>query len=222
MTSPPSRSDGPDAGPTTEDDPGPERSPVGTFTSPIRDERTAAVLGVAVGVGFALCFVTGLLSHLIQDPPTWFLWTSRPAGLYRFTQGLHVVLGLALIPILLAKIWTTYPHLFSWPPVRSVAHGIERLALLPLLGGSLLLSFSGLSNINVWRPWDFDFRQGHYWAAWLAMGALVIHLAAKWATTRTALTDPDALGVAASDGTLSGLDRRSFLATVFATSGVIA
>ena len=196
--------------------------PVGTFTSPIRDERTAAVLGAAVGIGFTVCFLTGVLSHLIQDPPSWFLWTSRPAGLYRFTQGLHVVLGLALVPILLAKIWTTYPHLFSWPPARSVAHALERLALLPLLGGALLLSFTGLSNINVWRPWDFDFRSGHYWAAWLVIGAMIIHLGAKWATTRAALTDPASLGIEPSPDSSPGLDRRSFLGSVFATSGIVA
>lgn len=196
--------------------------PVGTFTSPVRDERTAAVLGAAVGIGFTVCFVTGVLSHLIQDPPSWFLWTSRPAGLYRFTQGLHVVLGLALVPILLAKIWTTYPHLFSWPPARSVAHGLERLALLPLLGGALLLSFTGLSNINVWRPWNFDFRSGHYWAAWLVIGAMTIHLGAKWATTRAALTDPASLGIEPCPDSSPGLDRRSFLGSVFATSGIVA
>lgn len=196
--------------------------PIGEFTSPIRDERTAAVLGSALGIGFAVCFLTGVLSHLIQDPPSWFLWTSRPAGLYRLTQGTHVVLGLALIPILLAKIWTTYPHLFSWPPVRSIAHGLERLALLPLLGGGLFLVFTGLGNINIWRPWNFGFRDGHYWAAYLTMGAMVIHLAAKWATTRLALTDPTALGIEPADGRSDGLDRRSFLTSVMATSGAIA
>lgn len=196
--------------------------PIGTFSSKVRDERTAAVLGSVLGLGFVLCFATGVLSHMIQNPPSWFLWTSRPAGLYRFTQGLHVVVGLALIPILLAKIWTTYPHLFVWPPVKSIAHGLERLALLPLLGGALFLVFTGLGNINIWRPWDFGFRSGHYWAAWLTMGAMGIHLTAKWATTRTALTDPAALGIEPSDGSAEGLDRRSFLATVLATSGAIA
>lgn len=195
---------------------------IGRFTSPIRDERTAAVLGSALGVGFVLCFATGLLSHLIQDPPSWFLWTSRPAGLYRVTQGLHVVVGLALIPILLAKIWATYPHLFTWPPARSIAHGLERLALLPLLGGALFLVFTGLGNVNIWRPWDFGFREGHFWAAWLTMGAMGIHLAAKWATTRTALTEPAALGIAPAGAPTDGLDRRGFLTTVFATTGVIA
>jgi DMSO/TMAO reductase YedYZ molybdopterin-dependent catalytic subunit len=54
------------------------------------------------------------------------------------------------------------------------------------------------------------------------MGAMGIHLVAKWATTRTALTDPSALGIAPSGGSADGLDRRGFLTTVFATGGVIA
>jgi DMSO/TMAO reductase YedYZ molybdopterin-dependent catalytic subunit len=199
----------------------PPRPDVGVFTSPIRDERTAAVLGIALGVGFVVCFVTGVLSHLIQEPPSWFVWPSRPAGLYRLTQGVHVVLGLALLPILLAKIWVTYPHLFTWPPVRGMAHGLERLALLPLLGGGLFLIVTGLGNINIWRPWEFGFRTGHFWAAWLTMGALGVHLAAKWATTRTAITEPAALGVETGARPDHGLDRRGFLATVFATAGAI-
>jgi hypothetical protein len=210
---------------TTADDPvvGSGDGAIGSFRSPVRDERTAAVLGAVLGVGFTVCFLTGVLSHLIQDPPSWFRWTSRPAGLYRLTQGVHVILGLALIPVLLAKIWTTYPHLFSWPPVRSVAHGLERLALLPLLGGGLLLVLTGLGNINIWRPWDFGFRDGHYWAAWLVMGAMGIHLVAKWATTRAALGDPGSLGIEPSAGRADGgLDRRGFLATVLGTGGLIA
>jgi len=62
-----------------------------------------------VGIAFAVCFVTGLTSHLIQNPPAWFGWPSRPVNLYRFTQGLHVTSGFAAIPLLLAKLWTVYP-----------------------------------------------------------------------------------------------------------------
>ena len=91
------------------------------FTGSRRDERTASLLGVALGVTFGVCFVTGVLSHLIQDPPSWFQWPSRPAGLYRVTQGVHVATGLASIPLLLAKLWVVYPKLFTWPPFRSVA-----------------------------------------------------------------------------------------------------
>ena len=89
--------------------------------SDLHDRRLAALVGSALGVAFALCFATGLLSHLIQEPPGWFDWTSRPAGLYRITQGLHVVTGFVSIPLLLAKLWIVVPKLIEWPPARSVA-----------------------------------------------------------------------------------------------------
>ena len=85
------------------------------FTSALHDERTAAWLGIALGVTFTICFVTGLWSHLQQNPPAWFDPVARPAGLYRVTQGLHVATGIASIPLLLAKLWVVYPKLFQRP-----------------------------------------------------------------------------------------------------------
>ena len=61
------------------------------FVSALHDERTAAILGIALGASLVVSFLTGLESHLVQQPPSWFEWPSRPAGLYRVTQGLHVV-----------------------------------------------------------------------------------------------------------------------------------
>lgn len=78
----------------------------------------AAWLGVWLGIAFSVCFLTGLLSHGIQHPPSWFLWPSRPVNLYRVTQGLHVATGLATIPLLLAKLWTL---LAVWIGVALVA-----------------------------------------------------------------------------------------------------
>ena len=75
------------------------------FTSKLHETRIAAVIGIALGVSFSVCFVTGLISHLIQHPPSWFEWPPRPAGLYRITQGLHVTTGFMAIPLLLAKLW---------------------------------------------------------------------------------------------------------------------
>jgi DMSO/TMAO reductase YedYZ molybdopterin-dependent catalytic subunit len=147
-----------------------------TFTSPARSERTTAILGVAVGVLFGVCLLTGLLSHLIQQPPAWFTWPSRPVWLYRWTQGLHVFCGIAAIPVLLAKLWSAYPNLWRWPPVRSVAHAIERAWIVPLLGGALLLLVTGLMNIGYWYGWGFDFIRTHYWTAWIVTGALVVHI----------------------------------------------
>jgi DMSO/TMAO reductase YedYZ molybdopterin-dependent catalytic subunit len=200
------------------------------FTSTLRDERTAALLGVALGISFTVCFVTGVLSHLIQDPPSWFLWPSRPAGLYRVTQGVHVATGLAAIPLLLAKLWVVYPKLFAWPPFTSVAHLVERLAIFPLVAGAVFELFTGLANTHLWYPWPFSFRTAHYWVAWITIGALVVHLGAKWATIRAALfaREPtDAyLSVAQRRSDThrrdaSAFDRRTFLATVFATAGAV-
>lgn len=191
----------------------------GTFTSRVRDEKVAAVLGAALGVTFTACFLTGLLSHLIQEPPGWFTWPSRPAGLYRVTQGVHVIFGIASIPLVLAKLWAVYPKLFDWPPAQSFAHAIERLALLPLIGGSLLLLFTGVANINIWRPWEFGFRPGHFWAAWVTMGALVMHVAAKFETSREALLErPGALVEVEPP---PGISRRGFLGAAFGASGLL-
>lgn len=199
-----------------------ERPPFreGTFSSRLHDERTAAILGTAIGVAFVACFATGMVSHLVQEPPGWFTWPSRPAGWYRLNQGLHVATGLALIPLVLAKLWVVFPKLFEWPPLRSVTHTVERLALLPLIGGTLLLLFTGLGNIHIFRPWEFSFRRGHFAAAWIALGALVIHVAAKWATARLALRRERAGGGSDLNPT-GGLNRRGFVLTAFGASALV-
>jgi hypothetical protein len=201
--------------------------------APPRSERSAALLGMALGVAFLVCFVTGIVSHLIQDPPSWFTWPARPAGLYRVTQGVHVTTGLACIPLLVAKLWVVHPKLFERPAIRPVAHAVERVALLPLVGGATFLLLSGLGNVNIVRPYPFGFRDGHLAAAWITMGALVVHVAAKWAQTRPhlpLLPEPEVQDVqddvveagtapAVAEGSL---DRRGFLAAVAGTSGLLA
>ncbi|MGQ0678630.1 MAG: molybdopterin-dependent oxidoreductase [Actinomycetota bacterium] len=188
----------------------------GAFTSGLHNERTAALLGVALGISFGVCFVTGLISHAIQQPPAWFLWPSRPVNLYRFSQGLHVATGIATIPLLLAKLWTVFPKLFAWPPVESVAHGLERLSLLPLVGGSVFLLMSGLNNIALWYPWEFFFPTAHYWAAWITIGALIIHIGAKASISSRALRRPPPEPPPAP----GSMTRRAFLGAV-ATSAVV-
>ncbi|MGH2736462.1 MAG: molybdopterin-dependent oxidoreductase, partial [Actinomycetota bacterium] len=114
-----------------------------SFCSNLHHERVAALLGAALGSAFAVCFLTGVLSHLIQHPPGWFEWPPRPAGLYRVTQGLHVATGIASVPLLLAKLWTVYPRLWRRPPFDNLAHALERVSLVPLVAGSLFLLFTG-------------------------------------------------------------------------------
>ncbi len=187
------------------------------FRSPLHDVRTASWLGVALGVTFGVCFLTGMISHLIQDPPSWFGWPSRPAGWYRLTQGVHVATGIASIPLLLAKLWTVYPRLWVWPPVRDVAHAIERIALVPLVGGSLFLLFSGVANITRWQPWTFSFPRAHFTAAWIAIGGLIVHVGAKAGTAYASLRRPEPTSPRAD----AGLSRRGFLAWVGAMAGGI-
>jgi DMSO/TMAO reductase YedYZ molybdopterin-dependent catalytic subunit len=183
----------------------------GAFPSPLRSARLTSVLGIALGVAFAVCFVTGLLSHLIQHPPDWFWWPSRPAGLYRFTQGLHVVTGLASIPLLGVKLWSVYPRLFAWPPL---AHGIERAGVALLVGASLFQVLSGLLNIDRWyAPMPFFFTDAHHWVAWVVMGALLAHIGVKLPVVR------EAFRRAASGGLR--LSRRRLLGATGLAAGLI-
>jgi hypothetical protein len=200
------------------------------YQSPLRDERLAAWLGAGVGVLFSICFVTGLYSHLHQHPLSWLPVPARPAGLFRFTQGLHVASGIASLPVLLAKLWVVWPRFVSFPPVRRIRDGVERIGLLALVTGGIFMVFSGVANIAQWYPWRFSFTASHYWTAWITIGAVVAHVGAKAPiTTRTlrrrahrpALTDADPVLGTSAEGVHDGLDRRGFLATVAAASGVL-
>jgi hypothetical protein len=200
------------------------------YQSPLRDERVAAWLGAALGVLFTICFLTGLFSHLHQHPLSWLPVPSRPAGLFRFTQGLHVACGIASLPVLLAKLWVVWPRFVSFPPGRRIADAVERLGVLALVTGGIFLVFSGVANIAQWYPWSFSFTASHYWTAWITIGAVIAHIGAKAPITRRALgrlahrpalADADPVLGTTAEGTHDGLDRRSFLATVAAASGVL-
>jgi len=189
-----------------------------TFRSPLHSVRVASILGISLGVTFTVCFLTGFLSHLIQHPPSFYAWPARPGWLYRVSQGVHVTTGIASIPLLLAKLWTVYPRFWTWPPLRSAAHAIERLALLPLVGGSLFLLFTGVGSISRWFPWDFSFPPAHYAAAWITIGALIVHVGAKAGAARRALSgrSPDVTSEAVADERgWGGLSRRGFLGAAF-------
>lgn len=190
------------------------------FPSRLHDERVSAVLGVALGVSFLTCFLTGLLSHFAQQPlHVGFLsMPASPGWLYRVTQGLHVASGIAAIPLLLVKLWSVFPKLFAFPPVENAAHAIERISLVPLVAGSIFQLFSGLSNTARWYPWEFNFTVTHYWSAWIVMGALVAHIGAKLRISRRAL-GRTARRAPEPEGT--GLSRRGLFAATGAAVGVV-
>ena len=74
------------------------------MASPNRNARSAVVWGRLLGIAFLVCFGTGVYSHLLQDPLPGMRFPTRPVQLYQFTQGLHITAGIAIIPLLLAKL----------------------------------------------------------------------------------------------------------------------
>jgi DMSO/TMAO reductase YedYZ molybdopterin-dependent catalytic subunit len=200
--------------------------------SPVRGARLTARVGVALGVCFAVCFVTGLLSHWIQHPPGWFVWPTSPSWLYRFTQGLHVTTGVAAIPLLLVKLGTVYPKLFARPRIGSPVRLLERASITVLVVAGIFQLFTGLMNIAQWYPWTFFFTTTHYATAWIAIGAVLVHIAVKLPVIRTALGEPLDAPEVLPDGTTAPtpgrpghagvLTRRTVLRSTWALTGLAA
>ncbi|WP_424216130.1 molybdopterin-dependent oxidoreductase (plasmid) [Streptomyces sp. BI20] len=192
-----------------------------TFRARLHDPRTATLLGRLLGPAVALCFVTGLWSHCLQHPPEWFTdhLPARPYWGYRVTQGLHVAAGTAAIPLLLVKLWAVYPRLFTWPPVRSVRHALERLSVAVLVATALLEPTTGLLNTFQWYPWPFSFVPVHLALAWILFGSLLLHLAVRRPLIRDHLTarSPGTLALPEADGP----DRRRLLLGVTAAVGAV-
>ncbi|MCF2528746.1 molybdopterin-dependent oxidoreductase [Yinghuangia soli] len=199
----------------------------GAFRSALHDPRTAVVVGRLLGVSFAVCFLTGLLSHLMQHQPGWLAFPSRPVWGYRVSQGLHVATGIAAVPLLLVKLWVVYPRLFAWPPARSVRHALERLSIAVLVAAAIFELATGLINIVQWYPWPFAFVPVHYWIGWVATGALVLHIGVQlpvitehWRRGPEVL--PAASPSAAGDGSSADApSRRGLLAVLGASVGVV-
>jgi DMSO/TMAO reductase YedYZ molybdopterin-dependent catalytic subunit len=180
--------------------PGPFRS---TFwRSPLRGPWLTSALGLALLVAIPIVAITGFLSNDAYYPRLGgnavgrplgpldvylFPFPTHPSWLYAFTQGLHVTIGLAAFPIVLAKLWSVIPKLFEWPPVRSPAHALERLSLALLVGGALFEFATGILNIQYWYAFPFFFTTAHYYGAWVFTAAFVFHTVIRFGTMRKAL-----------------------------------
>ncbi len=175
------------------------------FSTRLRSPEVAARVGLWLGVCFGVAFVTGLISHAAHEPALWFglRFPSRPFWAYRVTQGLHMIAGTAAVPLLLVKLWTVFPKLFArFPRERRelLIHAAERLSIAVLVAAAIFQLASGLSNSAQWYPWSFSFRATHYAMAWVAIGALVVHIAVKLPVIRAALGMPvDGRAVEPSD-----------------------
>jgi hypothetical protein len=192
------------------------------FTSRLRSQKVTSQLGLALAVAFSICFLTGCLSHAIQHPPAWFFWPSRPVNLYRFTQGLHVATGFALVPLVSAKLWSVYPRFFEFPPVRNVAHALERLSIAVLVSAALFEIVTGILDVAHWySPMPFAFIAAHYWTAWLVTGAILTHIAVKLPIVRRALCRPLNRSGDGAETREQRHGRRAFLGIVSGTAGVV-
>ena len=216
------------------------------WRSPLRGPWLTSVFGMVLLIGLPVVILTGLLSYIAYGPqfgqaipndvgwlklPT-FGWPSRPSWLYRLTQGLHVGLGLMLIPLVLAKLWSVIPRLFAWPPLRSIAQLVERLSLLMLVGGILFEIATGVLNIQYDYIFGFSFYTAHYFGAWVFIAGFVVHVLIKFPKMVTALRSrsfravlrtsraetlpepPDVDGLVAADPAPPTVSRRGALALV--------
>jgi len=215
------------------------------FTSPLRDNRVTSRVGLWLGIAFLVAFLTGVFSHYGQDTPGWFTYPTGPVSIYRVTQGLHVLAGTAAIPLLLMKLWSVYPKLFSrlpWPPSREAAiQAVERLSIGVLVASAVFQLVTGLQNTTHWYPWGFSFRSTHYAVAWVAIGSILVHVAVKLPIIRQALPQPldePAEPVATREPSMSGsgsgahsmaapstsapgvLSRRGLLRATYAAAGL--
>ncbi|WP_405524680.1 molybdopterin-dependent oxidoreductase [Streptomyces canus] len=163
----------------------------GFWRSPLRSPWFTSVLGIVLLGGITVLFATGLVSYAAYNPGLspvndktpdkgllgfyLFAWPTDPPWLYRLTQGVHVTLGIALIPVLLAKLWSVLPRLFTLPPVRSLAHALERISLLLLVGGALFEFTTGVLNVQLDYLFPGSFYPLHLYGAWVFFAAFVTH-----------------------------------------------
>jgi DMSO/TMAO reductase YedYZ molybdopterin-dependent catalytic subunit len=174
------------------------RTPPGPFRpafwrSPLRGPWLTSALGSVLLVLVSIVIVTGFLSHVAYEPslrgnaivpagadlPLLFSWPTAPTYLYAVTQGLHVNVGLAAIPFLLAKLWSVIPRLFAFPPVTSPAQALERLAITLLVSSALFQFVTGTMNAQYWYAFGFNFVVAHYYGAVVFTAALALHVLLK-------------------------------------------
>lgn len=224
------------------------------FRSPLRGPWLTSVFAVVLLVGMPVVAITGLLSYVAYGPefgqaspgnadllhlPA-FAWPTSPSWLYQLTQGLHVGLGLVLIPVVLAKLWSVIPKLFTWPPARSIAHVLERLSLLLLVGSTLFELATGVLNIQYDYLFGFAFTTAHYYGGWIFVGSFVVHTVLKFGSMRRGLRSrslraelrtpvvetepepPDDTGLVAAEPAPPTLSRRGALGLVAGGSALVA
>ena len=108
---------------------------------------------------------------------------------------------------------------------RGMMHGGVRAGdvLWVLVASAIFQLATGLANAAQWYPWrEFSFRTAHYALAWVAIGALVLHVAVKLPVIRAALgADVDDASLDRPGAREAGaVSRRVLLRGTWAAAGV--
>ena len=149
------------------------------FRSTLRSTTVTARVGRVLGIAIGICLLTGLLSHYQYRPWSWLPVPAGPVWAYRVTQGVHVAVGIATIPLVLLKLWSIYPNLFRWPPVRSVKNAIERGSVAILVASTLVQLATGFVNVLNWYPFPWYFPPVHRFLGYVVVGSILLHVAVK-------------------------------------------
>ena len=132
-----------------------------------------------LGIAIAVLFLTGLLSHYQYEPWQWLPLPARPVWGYRLTQGIHVATGIATIPLLLIKLWSIYPNLFRFPPIRSIRHALERISIAILVSSALVQVATGFLNVLNWYGFGWFFPPVHRFLGYVVVGSVLLHIGVK-------------------------------------------
>ena len=182
---------------------GPSVSPFRSesWRSPIRGPWLTSFLGTLLIPAITVIALTGFIDHWAYYPelggngtvgpagdipvlfhiPTWW-----PSWSYAVTQGIHVTLGLMVLPLVLAKLWSVMPKLFQRPVVTSVAGALERISLLGLVASVLVEFATGVLMVDDYYVVHFNIDTIHYYGAWLFGTLFVLHASIKLPAVRRA------------------------------------
>jgi hypothetical protein len=209
------------------------------WRSPLRGPWLTSFLGTLLVPAITVIALTGFIGHwawypglqgngtfgpeLFHFPASWPSWS------YAVTQGTHVTLGLMVLPLILAKLWSVMPKLFQRPVVRNLAGALERISLLVLVA-SVLVEFATGVLLAEDYPSTFNLDVIHYYGAWVFGTLFVLHACIKLPVIRRAYRErgvlkplmqsaaqtkpepPDDAGLAPTNPAAPTISRRGLLA----------
>jgi hypothetical protein len=120
-----------------------------------------------------------------------------------------VISGIAAIPLLVVKLWSVWPKLFERPIIGGLTRQLERGSILVLVAAMTFQLSTGIMNIAQWYAFKFFFTTSHYAMAYVAAGAVLVHIAVKLPVIRRALGEP--LDTGSPVEPRAGISRRTVL-----------